>query len=478
MYTRHFGLKEKPFANAPDQRFLYLSKSHEQACKHLRDGLNRNGGVILLTGKEGVGKTLLCRRFISEISSDINVALILNSDLNAMDFLAAICDELGIDYNAKSRTYEEYLAALNSYLLQALPTGKKTAIIIDDAHKLSSEVFIQLQKLTNSKNTPQKLLHVFLIGSPELRGTLKKPELASLLDDVTAEYRLPPLDKEEVSQYIFHRLKIAGGDPEIFSSDALRMVAAKSKGIPRRINAICDRAFEMAHSRGFDKLTPTVVEQAASELDGISTVRRKKRRRRPGGCPLNLLLLLLLGILAMLTYLNFPYLQGRLGRLTGLSSQQGEVASRDDREINIKREQDSGAPVAGKSTVPAGSKKEEPAWLQVDDSEKNRRQALHDLFAEWHIDYPLQSTQKPQEVAREHRLAYVTKQANWPGVLYFNRPVILEIKKADASTIHAVLVGLLDGNVIVKVNGNEYLLPENEVRKVWTHRFIMVKEER
>lgn len=480
MYTRHFGLKEKPFANTPDQRFLYLSKSHQLALKHLRDGLNRDGGVILLTGKEGVGKTFLCRRFIEEISSDINVALILNSNLSAMDFLAAVCDELGIAYNAKSRTFEEYLAALNSYLLQALPTGKKTAIIIDDAHKLSSEVFVQLQKLTNSKNTPQKLLHVFLIGSPQLLGTLKRPELASLLDDVSAEFRLPPLEKEEVGEYIKHRLRIAGSDSEIFGSDALEVVAKKSQGKPRLINEICDRSLEMAFAKGFDKLTPTVVEQAVAELTDRAMQRKKRRRRSSGtttrqGCSLRTLLfaLLLLGLLGAAAYMNFPALKNMVGRITGImpSSQQSMPAG-------------PVVPNPGKRQTPrkigenvGDGESTEPAWLRVKAGEQNHQMALRDLFAEWHIDYDPQAGADPRQVAQAHNLEFIAKQANWPGLLYFNRPAILEVKRANSTPIEVVLVGLLDRNVIIKAGGNEYLLPEKEVQKVWTGRFFMLKEK-
>lgn len=464
MYTRQFGLQEKPFSNTPDQRFLYLGEHHRSALDHLQDGLKRKGGVVLLTGEAGVGKTILCRRFLEKISPDISVALILNSKLTAIEFLAAVCDELGISYNHRSKTNEEYLAALHEYLLKILPSGKRTAIIIDDAHKFGSEVFVQLQKLTNSKNTPQKLLHVFLIGRPELLGKLKKPELASLLDDVATRFRLPPLDKEEVARYLEHRLAVAGSRSKVFTREAVESLYKHSRGIPKRLNRLCDRSLEMAYSLVRDEVDHTIVEEAAKEIHGKPRRIEKRKFLSRGSFSLKILLLLFVCLAGSAIFVYLPFFQEQAGRLTSKFTELIPPPTKEKASVDEPE----------KSAAAAT----EPAWLDVADGEKNKIRALRELFHQWQIDYNTDlSNGDPAVLAEQHGLTYLNRRANWSGLLYFNRPAIMELQKKDGGKIHAVLAGLINKNVIITVDGKEYLLPENEVKKIWTSRFYMLLEK-
>jgi len=268
MYTRYFGLTEKPFAIAPNPRFLYMSELHREALAHLLYGINGEGCIILLTGGVGTGKTTVCRCLIEQLPEATDVALILNPKLTIADLLKTICEELGIGISQQNPTNKDYIDGLNAYLLEAHSKGRITAVIIDEAQNLDIEVLEQLRLLTNLETDTQKLLQIVLIGQPELREILKVPALSQVSQRITTRYHLDSLQLADVSAYIQHRISVAGGDPRTLamSDSVIRIINKHSGGIPRLINVICDRALLGAYAENKAYIDVKIVKKAVREV--------------------------------------------------------------------------------------------------------------------------------------------------------------------------------------------------------------------
>lgn len=268
MYTRYFGLTEKPFAIAPNPRFLYMSELHREALAHLLYGINGEGCIILFTGGVGTGKTTVCRCLIEQLPETTDIALILNPKLTIVDLLKTICEELDIAISQQNPTNKDYIDGLNAYLLEAHSRGRTTAVIIDEAQNLDIEVLEQLRLLTNLETDTQKLLQIVLIGQPELREILKVPALSQVSQRITTRYHLTSLRADDVSAYIQHRISVAGGDPRTLaiSENVVRIINKHSGGIPRLINVICDRALLGAYAENKAYLDVGIVKKAVQEV--------------------------------------------------------------------------------------------------------------------------------------------------------------------------------------------------------------------
>jgi general secretion pathway protein A len=242
MYKDYFGLKELPFSIAPDPRYLYMSEQHREALAHLVYGMNTDGGFVLLTGEVGTGKTTVCRCLLEQIPENIDVAFILNPKLSVHELLASICDELRIQYPQGNNSIKVFIDHINAYLLDAHARDRKTVLIIEEAQNLSTDVLEQIRLLTNLETNQQKLLHIIMLGQPELRDKLSRPELRQLSQRITARYHLGSLSRHEVYGYVSHRLSVAGGHRKLFPDSVIGTLHRLSNGIPRLINLICDRA--------------------------------------------------------------------------------------------------------------------------------------------------------------------------------------------------------------------------------------------
>ena len=242
MYTAFFGLNEKPFSITPNPRYLYMSERHTEALAHLIYGIKDSGGFIQLTGEVGTGKTTLIRGLLQRLPDSADIALVLNSQLSATEFLAAILEELGIDLPEQHDSLKALTDALNEFLLENYSKGRRTILIVDEAQNFAVDVLEQIRLLTNLETAKHKLLQILLIGQPELRTTLARHDLRQLAQRITARYHLEALDQEDTDAYIQHRLKVAGATRPIFDKTACRELYRLSGGIPRIINVIADRA--------------------------------------------------------------------------------------------------------------------------------------------------------------------------------------------------------------------------------------------
>jgi general secretion pathway protein A len=269
MYTSFFGLSEKPFAITPDPRYLYMSERHAEALAHLLYGINEAGGFIQLTGEVGTGKTTVVRTLLDQLPAHADVAVILNPRVTPLEFLLAICEELGVFVRDEDENSVKALVdILNRRLLDAHAKGRRVVVVVDEAQNLSAETLEQVRLLTNLETATQKLLQIILIGQPELREVLARNELRQLSQRITGRYHLDPLSRDESAAYVRHRLKIAAATVEVFSATALREVHRLSHGIPRVINVICDRALLAGYTRDQHRIGPSLVRHAAAEVYG------------------------------------------------------------------------------------------------------------------------------------------------------------------------------------------------------------------
>ena len=207
MYKDYFKLEENPFSLTPDPRFLFLSKRHREGIAHLLYGMGEDGGFVQLTGEVGTGKTTLYRSVLEQAPENVDVALILNPRQSAHELLATICDELQVSYDKQATTIQTRVDALNRHLLNAHANGRRTVLIIDEAQNLEVGVLEQIRLLTNLETSKHKLLQIILVGQPELKELLSRPDLRQLNQRITARYHLTPLDKFETVAYIRHRLR-------------------------------------------------------------------------------------------------------------------------------------------------------------------------------------------------------------------------------------------------------------------------------
>src|ERR1700761_2047624 len=269
MYTSFFGLAEKPFAITPDPRYLYLSERHAEALAHLLYGINESGGFIQLTGEVGTGKTTVVRTLLSRVPHHADVAVILNPRVTPVEFLLTICEELGLVIAEGHRdSVKEMVDALNRRLLSAHAEGRRIIVLVDEAQNLSFEVLEQVRLLTNLETNTQKLLQIILIGQPELRELLDRNELRQLAQRITGRYHLCPLTLEESAAYVRHRLRVAGATADIFTPAALREVHRLSRGVPRLINVLCDRALLGAYTQDRHQVGASFVRRGAMEVFG------------------------------------------------------------------------------------------------------------------------------------------------------------------------------------------------------------------
>jgi len=266
MYQSYFGLSEEPFSIAPDPRYLYMSKRHQEALAHLLYGVNAGGGFVLLTGEVGAGKTTVCRCLLEQVPPTCDVAYIFNPKLTVAELLSTICAEFGIDCPPGNTSVKVYIDCINAYLLDAHARGRHTVLIIDEAQNLSAEVLEQLRLLTNLETNLRKLLQIILLGQPELAAMLERTELRQLAQRIIARYHLGPLDRQEVSAYVQHRLAVAGAQHRLFPLALMGLLYRLSGGIPRIINVLCDRALLGTYAQSKERVDRATLRQAAREV--------------------------------------------------------------------------------------------------------------------------------------------------------------------------------------------------------------------
>ena len=263
----YYGLREPPFTITPNPRFLFFSAKHREAFNHLLYGIRERKGFVQLTGEVGAGKTTLCRALLDQLSPSFSTALIVNPILDADQLVKAIAMEFDLDVKGLDRL--ETVAEINHFLLRQLEQGKETVLIIDEAQDLTPALLEQVRLLSNLETDERKLLQIVLMGQPELRDRLNDHGLRQLRQRITVRYHLNPLTRKEIGQYVHHRLHVSGanGTPH-FTQPALWRIYQYTKGIPRLINALCDKCLLAGYVAQSKQIDFNMVGRARRELEG------------------------------------------------------------------------------------------------------------------------------------------------------------------------------------------------------------------
>ncbi|MDX2177394.1 MAG: AAA family ATPase [Candidatus Sumerlaeia bacterium] len=268
MYLDYFGFEQEPFNITPNTRFLFESKRHREARAALVYAVEQRKGFLALTGEIGCGKTTVCRAFINALDkAKVSVALVLNPQLNPLELLQAINHEFGIDASGGSK--RELLERLNAHLLAEYAAGRNCLLLIDEAQRLSADALEQVRLISNLETETTKLIQICLVGQPELEDILHLPELEQLNQRVTVRYHIDPLDHDETVDYINHRLAVAKPKKEVrFHKKSLRRIHEHTRGVPRRVNVVCDRALLLAFVRERVEVDDETTADAIREVSG------------------------------------------------------------------------------------------------------------------------------------------------------------------------------------------------------------------
>ncbi len=510
LYCAYFQLEETPFSIAPDPRFVYLSERHREALGHLLFGLAEGGGFVQITGEVGTGKTTICRTVLCQLPDNVDVALIFNPKLTVPELLQSICEELRVELPDDMTSTKAFVDRLYRYLLDANAEGRRTVLIIDEAQNLSSEVLEQIRLLTNLETNDNKLLQIFLIGQPELRAVLGRNDLRQLAQRITARYHLEPLTRTETSQYIAHRLSVAGCLHKVFTDAALRKVFKLTGGIPRLVNSLCDRALLGAFATSCERVDARIIARANRELHGVSGWPSRIRARFAA----------VAGVLVGTAFVTvLAFYSGQLSFARVVSAARSMSTAVDERALvlvandskhpgkpdDIAVSDTSAATMTGPgvqaSPVPtslAASPRREGAdpnaassalsspLSRLDPPAPHTLQEIIDaavsgstrdpeqrLLALWGIQEPIANGQLCHRAVANGRACLVST-GSWNKLRGFDLPALLSLKSGSGETIQALLVGLVGQDATLYVGDEEQHFPLHVVDRYWTGDFLVL----
>ena len=483
MYQQFFGLKQAPFSIAPDPRYLFMSERHREALAHLLYGVGGGGGFVLLTGEIGAGKTTVCRCFLEQIPRRCNVAYIFNPKLTVAELLKSVCDEFHIPYEHRGPgvpTVKDHLDPLNKFLLDTHAVGQNNVLIIDEAQSLSADVLEQLRLLTNLETNERKLLQIVLIGQPELRTMLARPELEQLAQRVIARFHLEALSQAETVQYIRHRLAVAGmtgGHP--FDRPAMRRVHHWTRGVPRRINLLCDRALLGAYATGKGDVGVEIVDKAAREVfDQAEPAARQRFGRRPmavlglgaalGGA--------LLGEMLAAVNGGTPRESGALSAVAAVSALAADRAPTGlaPRASGVSPSGVSPSGVMARSAAPAGAAPASASPASADLSAAfdalidDEKEAWRLLAAAWNLQL---DDGDPCRLAQRRQVQCFRSSTSLALIRQLDRPGIVSLHGDQGRVAYALLTGLHGTNATLRAGGRTFDVPLASLVTLWRGDF-------
>ena len=489
MYNAYFGFKEAPFSIAPDPRYLYMTRQHREALAHLVYGLNSEGGCILLTGEVGTGKTTVCRCLLEQIPEDANIALVFNPKVTAMELLETICDELKTDYPISNNTAKTYIDSINRFLIEANARNEKTVLIIDEAQNLDSTVLEQLRLLTNLETNQRKLLQIIILGQPELLDILSRKEMRQLSQRITARFHLNALSRTEVKGYISHRLAVAGQNTQLFPDQTIKQLYRLSKGIPRLINILCDRALLGTYVQSRTSVDTATLSTAAREVFGeLQTSNSKFNLGSWQQLSAVAAVFLLVAILVVLIF--------QKEEATVIAEQEAPVAVIEEELVTETSITETETLLVLEQETPAI---EEPEIIAVETDTKeietttiteeivgeapkpavdiikefilglesdNKKEAYSALFNIWKREYPANTISACTQAQKEG-LSCLHNRGTLNSLQKLNRPAILKLYNNDGKIGYAILTQLNQGMATLDTGWNSFF--EVNIASLETH---------
>jgi general secretion pathway protein A len=452
MYAKFFGLKQQPFSIAPDPRYLFMSERHREALAHLRYGATAGGGFVLLTGEIGAGKTTVCRCFLEHLPRRCNVAYVFNPQLTVLELLKTICDEFHVPVahpDPTHATVKDFIDPLNEFLLRTHAIGLSNILIVDEAQMLAAEVLEQLRLLTNLETNERKLLQIILIGQPELREMLARPELEQLAQRVTARFHLPALSEVDTAKYIRHRLAVAGqAELRPFDRKVRRRIHQLTRGVPRRINLLCDRALLGAYTEGKRTVDLATVERAAKEV-----FYKNEPEPPPLPAPRRGLLL------------GAGVLGGTLlfGAATWMWSGRA-AAPRPAPVVHAVAAAPAPASAPASARAPAPAPSAAAVKTGIGSPTRVEDDAWRALGAAWKADL---AGSDPCAAARQHELQCFRRSADLTVIRQLDRPGIVTLHDESDKPAYALLTGLGERHAVLRMGDVSQRISLVSLAKIW-----------
>jgi general secretion pathway protein A len=464
MYKSFFGLNETPFSITPNPRYLYMSERHTEALAHLIYGIKDSGGFIQLTGEVGTGKTTLIRSLLQRLPENADVALILNPQLSATEFLTSILAELGIALPKNPGSLKALTDALNQFLLENHSKGRRTVLIVDEAQNFAVDVLEQIRLLTNLETDKQKLLQITLIGQPELRTMLSRNDLRQLAQRITGRYHLQPLSQEDTEKYVRHRLQVAGSSRAIFDTRACRELFRLSAGIPRIINVIADRALLGAYTQDQHEIGPRLVRQAATEVYAVNSKSEAMRKTLLRVAALAGIAAILIGA-ATYTALRFA----------STPTPVAVALPTNDQPASTQPETANNPPVAPATPLlqgePGSNSLEQ--LIRTSPDQTGTRAAFTSLFKLWGTQFD-PNAKLACEFAQQRQLYCLFQKGSLAQLQKLDRPVILTLQDNDGGLHQVVLEQIAGQSAIVDIGGDRHDVPLADVIGLWDGEYLLI----
>jgi general secretion pathway protein A len=477
MYKDYFHLTEMPFSIAPDPHFLYMSQRHREALAHLLYGVQGEGGILLLTGEVGTGKTTLCRCLLEQIQARCDVAFILNPKMSVEELLASICDEFHIEMPAVAPSVKVLVDSINTHLLRANAHGRRAVLIIDEAQNLRADVLEQLRLLTNLETNTRKLLQIILIGQPELQYMLRQPELRQVAQRIVARYHLSQLTRLEVAAYVVHRLRVSGSQVPVFPYSLIGPLYRLTGGVPRLINLVCDRALLGTYVQRKLQVTPKILKQAAHEVIDVSAMPR--RWSRLFAWPSLALAAVCAGGVFAASLLPLPLwpISWPKTELTAVAAApapaaqavQSPLASASAANAVVPPKQISFASVDQPAI-------EELRWPDATLSRgRSEGLAFQDLFNLYGIAYDPDGKGSACKIAETVNMHCLYAQGGLSDLLRTNQPAMLLMDGAGKNrSYYAVLTALDDESATVIVAGATFRVALAQIAPLWSGKYVLL----